>query len=113
MCDAIHLNVDSIHEATIATFDANIIRFDPIMCQNLCIINGLMAAPSATVDNNRIFSCSENCKVERECLSFRGVSSVLVCNDHHCFVRTMSRIRVEDSRSELFLRKLKIEICVC
>lgn len=60
ICDAIHLNVDSIHETTIAKFDANIIRFDPIMCQNLCIINGLMAAPNATVDNKRIFSSSEN-----------------------------------------------------
>lgn len=86
MCDAIYLNVDSIHETTIAKFDASIIRFDPIKCHSLWIINGLMAAPNATVDNKRIFSCSENCNFEEdkkkveilgECGMWIGIKCVL------------------------------------
>lgn len=85
----IHLNVDSIHEKTIAKFDANIIRFDPTKCHNLWIINGLMAAPNATVDNKRMFSCSVNWNFEENKLVGVHVesiwSSVFVRNNHHYY----------------------------
>lgn len=57
-----HLNADNIQEMIISKLAINMMRFDPIKCHILCIINGPIAAPSATAEKTLIFSWVENYK---------------------------------------------------